>query len=590
MEQQRILLFASLFFISYLLYVAWQDQFYPTTSPVATTPTAVVQNNGSAALNTSNINSQLPAGADANTQLPTSTVVAPIIPGAPAATVLNNNSKTILQSGNQVTITTDTFSIDIDLLEGDIRRVNLLKYPIELGKPDTTIQMLSDSGKLLFVAQSGFMTLPNTKTTALQTVPSAKSPYTSVSSSYDLGSNDQLSVDLNWTSPEGVQIIKRFEFERDSYLIKVKHIVKNNSQQDWQGILRHRLLRNEPTESSSMLTGNRSYTGGVIYSDEERYEKYKFGDMEDEDLSRDVTGGWIAMIQHYFLGAWIPDAKQAQHYFSTNLGQNNYYLGMNSGWVKVAKGSEQEVSSQLYIGPKIQPVLEKISPGLELTVDYTFLTVIAKPLYIALNFIHSWVGNWGWAIIFLTILIKLVFYKLSETQYKSMANMKRVQPRMAALKERFGDDKKAYQKAMMELYKKEKFNPMGGCLPMLVQIPVFIALYWVLLESVEMRQAPFMLWINDLSAKDPYFVLPIVMGLTMFLQQRLNPTMADPIQAKVMMMLPFIFTIFFAFFPSGLVLYWVVNNSLSILQQQYITKIVIAKGGLGKSDKSKKKK
>ncbi len=584
MEQQRILLFASLFFVGYLLWVAWQDQFHPKAPVVASSPvTTVIQ--GKAKL-PNNENSQLPAGSDGNSQLPKT----PTIPGAATAdssmaTVANGS---VLQSGNRINVKTDTFNIDIDLLEGDIRNVDLLKYPVELGKPNEPIRLLSDSGNLLFVAQSGFMSLPESKTTALQTVPSASSPYTTASTSYDMGSDNQLTVDLNWTSPEGVKIIKRYEFQRDSYVIKVKHIVNNQSGQDWQGVLRHRLLRGEPTESNSMLTGTYSYTGGVIYSDEERYEKYDFGDMADKDLSRDVTGGWIAMIQHYFLGAWVPDSKLAQHYYSTNLGQGRYYLGMNSGWVKVAKNSEQQIESQLYLGPKIQPVLEEISPGLELTVDYTFLTVIAKPLYLALNYIHSWVGNWGWAIIFLTILIKAVFYKLSETQYRSMANMKRVQPRMAALKERFDGDRKGYQKAMMDLYKKEKFNPMGGCLPMLVQIPVFIALYWVLLESVEMRQAPFMLWIEDLSTKDPYFVLPVIMGLTMFIQQKLNPTMVDPIQAKVMMMLPFIFTIFFAFFPSGLVLYWVVNNSLSILQQQYITKIVLEKGGSGKSNNKKK--
>ncbi len=580
MEQQRILLLTSLFFIGYLLWVAWQEQFHPQT-PVVSTPTSTVIQ-GSATI--PNANNQLPAG-NTNSTLP----VLPNLPGDSAQTnVLQNKTNTILLSGNRISVKTDTFDIDIDLLEGDIRQVDLVKYPVELDKPEQPIRLLSDTGKLLFVAQSGFMALPKAKTTALQVVPSSKSPYTTTSTAYDMGTNNELVVDLNWTSPEGVQIIKRYEFERGSYLIKVKHIVKNNSQQDWQGILRHRILRNEPVDSSSMLTGTYSYTGGIISSEEDRYEKYNFSDMADKDYSRDVTGGWIAMIQHYFLGAWIPDAEQAQHYYSTNLGQDRYYLGMNSAWVKVAKNTEHEVQSQLYVGPKIQSVLENIAPGLELTVDYTFLTVIAKPLHIALDFIHSWVGNWGWAIIFLTILIKAVFYKLSETQYRSMANMKRVQPRMAALKERFDGDRQGYQKAMMELYKKEKFNPMGGCLPMLVQIPVFIALYWVLLESVEMRQAPFMLWIQDLSTKDPFFVLPVIMGLTMFLQQKLNPTMADPIQAKVMMMLPFIFTIFFAFFPSGLVLYWVVNNSLSIMQQQYITKIVLAGGG--KSDKSKKKK
>ncbi|MCW8828659.1 MAG: membrane protein insertase YidC, partial [Gammaproteobacteria bacterium] len=300
-----------------------------------------------------------------------------------------------------------------------------------------------------------------------------------------------------------------------------------------------------------------------------------FDDMRKETLSRNIEGGWAAMIQHYFLSAWVPQPDEAANYYSKAPGGNRYILGMVSPAMSVAPGESQSISSRLYVGPKLQDQLEEVAKGLELTVDYGFLTVIAKPLFWMLELIHSFVGNWGWSIILITIMIKAAFYKLSETSYKSMAQMRKLQPRLKQLKERFGDDKQKLNEAMMKMYREEKINPLGGCLPILVQIPVFIALYWMLLESVEMRQAPFMFWIQDLSIKDPYFVLPVLMGITMFIQHRLNPTPLDPIQARVMMILPIAFTFFFMFFPAGLVLYWVVNNTLSIAQQYYITRVVI---------------
>ncbi len=298
--------------------------------------------------------------------------------------------------------------------------------------------------------------------------------------------------------------------------------------------------------------------------------------MEDEDLERDITGGWAAMIQHYFLGAWIPVNDVPYTYYSRALPRDIYLLGMKAAEeMQVLPQTSQGINSQLFVGPKLQHVLEEVAPGLELTVDYGVLTILAKPLFWLLEWIYKFVGNWGWAIVLLTLLIKLVFYKLSETSYKSMAHMRKVQPRLQAIKEQYGNDRQKLNQAMMEMYKKEKINPLGGCLPILVQIPVFIALYWMLLESVELRQAPWILWITDLSAKDPYFVLPILMGATMIIQQKLNPTPIDPMQAKIMMALPFVFTVFFLFFPAGLVLYWVVNNALSIAQQWYITRVVI---------------
>jgi YidC/Oxa1 family membrane protein insertase len=293
--------------------------------------------------------------------------------------------------------------------------------------------------------------------------------------------------------------------------------------------------------------------------------------MANNRIQRTVEGGWLAMIEHYFLAAWIPPAD-AKYLFYTQSQQNQAVLGMSSSWRNLEPGQTTAFTSKLYLGPKQQDRLAGIAPDLELTVDYGKLTVIAQPLFWLLKKIHDFVGNWGWSIVLLTLLIKVAFYKLSETSYRSMARMRKLQPKMQQLKERFGDDRPRMNQELMELYKREKINPLGGCLPVLVQIPVFIALYWVLLESVELRQADFMLWINDLSAPDPYFVLPIIMGISMLVQQRLSPTPMDPVQAKIMMFLPVVFTVFFLFFPAGLVLYWVTNNILSIAQQWLITK------------------
>jgi YidC/Oxa1 family membrane protein insertase len=327
------------------------------------------------------------------------------------------------------------------------------------------------------------------------------------------------------------------------------------------------------------LFGIYTYTGGVVYSAEKKYEKTPFSKLHETPIDRDVSNGWIAMIEHYFLSAWLPKKDEKQQAYSKVIGSTNplYVMGMKTEVQEIAPGAHQQIESRLYVGPKEHERLEVIAPFLDLTVDYGWLTFIAKPLFLALNWIENYLGNWGWAIVILTIAIKLAFYKLSEAQYRSMAKMRQVQPKLMAIRDRYADDRQRQGLEMMELYKKEKINPLGGCLPMLIQIPVFIALYWVLLESVELRQAPFMLWIKDMSAKDPYFVLPLIMGVTMYIQQKLNPAPLDPIQAKVFMVLPFVFTAMFAFFPAGLVLYWVTNNTITIGQQWYITNRVLEK-------------
>jgi YidC/Oxa1 family membrane protein insertase len=389
--------------------------------------------------------------------------------------------------------------------------------------------------------------------------------------SFSMGNADRLEVPLVWRE-NGIEVVKTYVFKRDEYLIDVQHRLTNGAAEPWVGSQYRQIQRSRPLETSKLLY---TYTGAVVYNEEIKYEKVDFDDMEEQPFQLESSGGWAAMIQHYFLSAWVAaPAERNLLYSIANTGRipATYTIGMRSETQTIVPGDSAVFNAQLFVGPKLVDRLAAISPGLELTVDYGALTFLSKPLYWLLSWFHDLVGNWGFAIILLTLLVKAVFFKLSETSYKSMAKMRKVGPRLKTLKERFGDDRQKMNQAMMELYKTEKINPMGGCLPILVQIPVFIALYWALLESVELRQAPFILWITDLSVKDPYFVLPLIMGASMLIQQKLNPAPPDPVQAKIMMTLPIVFTVFFAFFPSGLVLYWVVNNLLSIAQQWVITK------------------
>jgi len=560
MEQQRLFLTIGLFFLLYLAYDAWQLQFNP--QPVTYTQQASPTS---------------PATADSNIPMGADNVAASAVPES-ASTVPSAVTPVMtkaIQQAKRIFVETDVLRLEIDSKGGDIRVVDLIKYPKTSKDDKEAFRLMSDDNKDLYIAQSGFAGKSKTEGTVVA-APNHNSIYKVEKTEYKLADGkDALKVDLYWKSPENVLFVKSYELKRGSYQINVSHNIQNNSNKTWRGNLYQQLQRldyEDENQSSFIYT----YTGGVIYSPEDKYQKIDFSDMADEDLNRDIKDGWAAIIQHYFLAAWIPPVGSQQSYYTRDLNQSRYVIGMKaSNEVQVAKGSSQTLNNILFVGPKIQEELEKIAPGLELTVDYGVLTFIAKPIFWLMTHIHNIVGNWGWTIILLTLLIKLVFYKLSEASYKSMANMRKVQPRLAAMKERFGSDRQKMNQAMMKMYKEEKINPLGGCLPILVQIPVFISLYWVLLESVELRQAEWMFWFTDLSAKDPYFVLPLLMGITMYIQQKLNPPPMDPMQAKIMQALPFVFTIFFAFFPAGLVLYWVVNNALSIAQQWYITKIVI---------------
>lgn len=474
-----------------------------------------------------------------------------------------------------VVVETDLFEIKLGLHGGDVHHLYLRQVLIDINDPQTPFRLI-DSRHGVYLVQTGLLhdRLPG-GTDLSGRAPSHHATYTSRRDRYELpDGEDLLRVPLVWRSGDGVEVEKAFVFRRGSYLVEIEHTVRNRSAQTWVGRQYSQLRRTSPDESGSPMI----YTfTGVAYYDG-KYNKIAFDELAEEPLAQPIDGGWAGMLQHYFLSALIPAADARNDYYTKvvrNMGADEYIIGLRSSSLAVAPGGSGRFSVHLYSGPKNQHDLERTSEGLELTTDYGIFTAISKPLFWLLDKIYSVLGNWGWAIIVLTVLIKLVFYKLSEASYRSMAKMRKFQPRLMALRDRYKDDRSRLSQEMMKLYRQEKVNPLGGCLPILVQVPVFIALYWVLLESVELRQAPFILWIHDLSVRDPYFVLPLLMGATMVVQYKLNPTPPDPIQAKIMMALPVVFTFFFAFFPSGLVLYWFTNNLLSIAQQWMITRRVL---------------
>jgi YidC/Oxa1 family membrane protein insertase len=556
MDNARLFLFAALVFVGMLLWQQWQADYGP--QPVASSNAQLDGSTAGVDTGQQAVVDDLPDLAEAvsngGSQISDSTT---------AGTASSADTQQL------VLVDTDVIQLLIDTRGGVIRSLKLKKYPTSLEQPDDWLELVHSDSDSLHILQSG---LRNKQSTA----PTHHSLYRVDQTEYRLEvGQEELVVPLYW-SQDGIEVVKSYHFRPGDYLVDLKHKVSNQSQQDWQGSEYRQIQRSRPLETSRLLY---TYTGSVYYNEVAKYEKVDFDDMEDAQLKLESTGGWIAMIQHYFLSAWIPQQEETNLVYSianTRRSPFTYTIGLRSGNKVAAAGTNVEFNSQLFVGPKLVNRLEEISPGLDLTVDYGVLTFLSKPLYWLLAWYHGFVGNWGVAIILLTLTIKTVFYKLSETSYRSMAKMRKVSPRLKTLKERYGDDRQKMNQAMMELYKTEKINPMGGCLPILVQIPVFIALYWALLESVDLRQAPFIFWIKDLSVMDPFFVLPIIMGVSMVIQQKLNPPPPDPIQAKIMMALPFVFTIFFAFFPAGLVLYWVINNVLSITQQWIITKRIEA--------------
>lgn len=538
MDNQRTLLFAALAFVSILIWQAWQKDYVIPQAPLATE-----QQQKESTLKSDVPNSPSDGSVSANT-------------------ANDINGSTLAAKGEIISIKTDVYDLEINTLGGGISQMQLSQYPEEKGKK-SVIQLLNGEMPKIFVVESGLISDGGESPNHHALWRAEKKHYTLTA--------DEIKVPLTWENDQGIKVIKTYVFSKGSYKVDVETRIVNNTKNDWSAREYLQLKRNNYTEkkANSFIY---TYTGGVLYTPEDKYQKIDFDDMQDENLSRDATGGWLAMIQHYFGVAWIPEKQNQYHYYTKALDGGLFVIGAFSPKKTVTPGETKTITATLFAGPKIQEQLEETAEGLVLMVDYGKLTIIAEPIYWLLSFFFSFVGNWGVAIILVTLTIKALFYKLSEKSYRSMAHMKLVQPRIVALKERYGDDKQKLNQAMMELYKTEKINPLGGCFPILIQIPVFIALYWVLLESVDMRQAPFMLWMDNLSAPDPYFILPVVYGITMFLQQRLNPAPVDPMQKKMMQMLPIMFTGFFAFFPSGLVLYWIVNNVLTIIQQTVIMK------------------
>ena len=475
-----------------------------------------------------------------------------------------------------IRVRTDVFEMEIDTRGGTIRTVELRNYPVAKDRPDTLVTLLSEQPSNAGAIQSGLRTVGG----GLEANHLAS--FTSNRSEYALDGYDELIVPLSWTDGQGITVIKQYRFIRGSYVIELQHKVINRSQSEWRGAEYAQIQRRSFAVERSMFdVDTYSYDGPVAY-DGEKSEKIKRGDLlSDGPYTVVAQGGWIATIQHHFLSAVVPPA---QGQYRLNIAQKgDLAVASIIGPVRtVAPQQDATFETTLFVGPKLQSQLEEVTKSLKLTVDYGWLTILSGPLFWLLSKVHTVLQNWGFAIIFVTILIKLAFYKLTQASGRSMAKMRTLQPRMKALQERYKDDRQQLSQAMMELYKREKVNPAAGCLPILIQMPFFLAFYWVLLESVEMRQAPFALWITDLSMRDPYFILPLIMGAAMLMQAKLNPTPADPVQAKVMQIMPIMFTGFFAFFPSGLVLYWVTNTILSIAQQWRINKIVELESKKGK--------
>ncbi|WP_047535245.1 membrane protein insertase YidC [Methylotenera sp. N17] len=544
MDTRRIILFVIFSFSIMMLWDAWQRKDAPPVAPSAQVATQA----GAAASSTADSSTPTDVAKDAFT----------------------------LARGQRVQVETDLFQAEIDTNGADLRQLTLRKHRANTG--DGQYELLSDAAKpMLYVAQTGLKG---------DHLPTHRAVFTTAQTSYQMAEGaDTLEVKLSAPVENGVAVDKIYTFHRNNYAIDVRYEIKNDSTASITPSVYYQIIHdNKSNQGSAMMP---TFTGGAYYNETDKYKKVKFDEMAKQDLAVKAKDGWVGLVQHYFVGAWIPKAGLERKFYTSQLTDHYFSIGSMSPLGSVAAGASLTVPAQLYVGPQTQKDLEATAPGLEYVVDYGILTIIAKPLFWLLSQLYELVKNWGVAIILLTVIIKAAFFKLSASSYKSMAQMRELAPRLQAMKEKFGDDKQKMQQAMLEMYRTEKINPMGGCLPILVQIPVFIALYWVLLGSVELRHAPFFGWIKDLSAVDPWYILPLLMGATMIIQTFLNPAPTDPIQAKVMKIMPVVFSVFFFFFPAGLVLYWLVNNILSIWQQWYINKSIHAEA-LAKKGNAKK--
>jgi YidC/Oxa1 family membrane protein insertase len=550
MTNQRTILWALFAAMAFLTWSKWQADNAPVIDSTQLATTATEGTADQAAEQAIVAADELPAMSDAS-QTQSTAPLASVTP-APARTE------------QLVAVKTDVLDVRISTTGGTLVSAALRKYPKHKDEPDVPVQFLDSDKAAPYLLISGLVDSVRSGPTHLATLSSPVE-------SYELAeSADEIAVPLYWTA-NGITVEKTYRLKRGSYNIGVEYKVKNESQNDWRALSYMQIRRlHNPPERSMFNVDTYSFVGPVIF-DGTKYEKLEPDDFAETPIDQKLAGGWIASIEHHFLSAAIPPADQVFSY-DANYENGIATLRANGPTRTVAPGAEEIFTADFFVGPKLQDQLEDTAPGLALTVDYGILAILAQPLFWLLQKVYGFLGNWGWTIIGVTFLIKLAFYKLTEASGRSMAKMRKLQPRLKAIQERYKDDRAALSQHMMELYKREKVNPAAGCLPMVIQIPFFIAFYWVLLESVEMRQAPFILWITDLSSRDPYFVLPLLMGIAMFIQQKLNPAPPDPVQAKVMMVLPVMFTGFFAFFPSGLVLYWLTNSVLSVIQQWNINR------------------
>ncbi|MEM7081341.1 MAG: membrane protein insertase YidC [Pseudomonadota bacterium] len=546
----RVLIWMAVAMIWLLVYQAWQRDFGPQRAPVvAEAPATNSLPTIEQATAPPTLDSALPAP-----QIESSTSVGPSLTEQPDTAT------------QKITVVTDVYELEIDTTGGTLRNVRLLGYPKQKDRPDDLVVLLQPQVTAL---QTGLLASQGLE------APSHDSVFTTASNRYELGANDDtLEVTLNWQGT-GVNVDKTYVFKRGRYNIGLQHRVTNTSDANWSGAQYTQLKGNAGGAKRSIVdVDSYSFVGTALY-DGESFERYDLGDLLKKPLGYDAENGWIANLQHHFLSAAIPPPGETIKYSSRTPNDNTMLISGVAPLRTVAPGSSLDFAQQLFVGPKIQEQLEETAENLTLSVDYA-LTIIAAPMFWLLNTIFKFVGNWGLAIILLTVLIKIVFYPLAEKAGRSTAKMRTVAPRLKQIQERYKDDKQAQSKAMMELYKKEQINPAAGCLPLLIQMPVFLALYWVLIESVELRQAPFFGWIQDLSSRDPLYILPLIMAVAMYVQTKLNPAPPDPTMARVMTFMPIIMSVFFMFFPAGLVLYWVVNTVLSVIQQWRINKVVEA--------------
>lgn len=566
----RFAILGAMFVTAYLLILAWQKDYGNTETAAPSQPAAVVAQ-------------------DVSTDLPSNQNTANVLSDVPQANIpaAQQNTATPKAAASQqlVSVQTDLYHLWINPKGGDIVRIELLNHD-KSKDSDQSFVMLENDKNRTYVAQSGLIGLngPDSSRTGRPTFEFDKASYTladATTSQKEGEAKKVLAVPMVLKTADGVEIIKTFTFEQGKYPVNVSYQVINRSAQNWQGQMFGQIKRDntdDPGQSDQGIFTLGTYLGGAWGTPEEHYNKLKFANYTEEKLDTQAKGGWVAVVQHYFVSAWIPGHFGNQEYTarleSRKSADGMNIIGFTSPTINVPAGKSMTVDATFYSGPKIQSELKDLAAGLNQTVDYGWLWPIAKLLFVGLQFFHGIVGNWGWSIILLTILVKAILWPLSAKSYRSMAKMRVIAPEMQRMKEEFGDDRMRFSQEMMALYKREQVNPLSGCLPLLLQMPIFLALYWVLMESVELRHAPWLAWIQDLSAMDPWFILPLIMGVTMYVQQSLNPQPADPMQAKVFKFMPIIFTVFMLFFPAGLVLYWIVNNSITILQQALIKQSV----------------